>query len=392
MNQYYKRYIEIIFDDSGSMRMPHSNTNQPRHEVAKELFVQSVLPTIGRQGDEVVLRLLREGHCSEGVSNAIPLGNKQSRIEQAILGINRFNKSTPLYYTVKDAIEECNKRKENGETFDDYLIFVLTDGGDTCTHDIRDVISEKELKEWKIKIPKLEPVLVQFDVPTEISKRNLSGAFKFLGGFSVNVKDASKGSISAVRKTIAKAGFDGNILLPCVESQPDGPKIAWEELEKQNIKFHQARVLYDSGLLSFQPKLNRRVSHDRLVELKFLIPLVFNSGIDALHVHSMLAQLDSNLMYSHDCIRWDFTRARWVPIEQPHFVSFEHDPDVYWQDGRKELLLDTDERASFIVNRIYRVHCHRNSEFASISREIHPHDDIKTLEDGDLIRFSPKFT
>jgi hypothetical protein len=59
-----KRYIEIVFDDSGSMASNHCS-GKPRHLVAKELFLKSILPTFRNVDDHVVLRLLRETGCNE---------------------------------------------------------------------------------------------------------------------------------------------------------------------------------------------------------------------------------------------------------------------------------------------------------------------------------------
>ena len=48
------RYIEIVFDNSGSMSTLLGN--ETRIEVAKRLFEKEVLPNIGLPGDTVMLR------------------------------------------------------------------------------------------------------------------------------------------------------------------------------------------------------------------------------------------------------------------------------------------------------------------------------------------------
>lgn len=321
------RYIEIIFDDSGSMASEHSS-GKPRHIVAKELFVKSVLPSIGKPGDKVMLRLLRETGCEvlvekESVSREI--GPTQEEIEHEISSINRFNKNTPLYLTIKDCIEECSKLSKKNSSYTDYLIFVLTDGGDTCYTDVRSVISEKEMQQWNVVIPKLDPVLVQFDIDNSISKTNLEGAIRFLGGRSVNVSNASKKSITLVKNALKRSGFEGNILPHCIESQPYGKSYTWNELENENIFFHQAQLLNQSKLLCFEPNLDRQVTHDQYYDLKFLHSLAFVSHLPMNLIKSMVTQLEKPLLYTHECIRWDFAKARWFEIEKPEFFAFKED-------------------------------------------------------------------
>ena len=53
------RYIEIIFDNSGSMTSLEKG--KPRHVLAKEIFNDVVIPQLGKRGDEMVLRTLRKG-------------------------------------------------------------------------------------------------------------------------------------------------------------------------------------------------------------------------------------------------------------------------------------------------------------------------------------------
>jgi len=60
-----KRYIEIVYDNSSSMNGRVGN--RKKCEIAQELFERDILPSIGLRGDEVILRLLRNG-CKEGTS------------------------------------------------------------------------------------------------------------------------------------------------------------------------------------------------------------------------------------------------------------------------------------------------------------------------------------
>ena len=117
-----KRYIEIVYDNSGSMN--DRVGNKKKYEIAQELFEKDILPSIGLRGDQVVLRLLRNG-SEDSISIAETLPNQRNLMLNRIKGINH-DQSTPLFYTVFDSVEACRNVRA-----DEYLIFVLTDGDDT---------------------------------------------------------------------------------------------------------------------------------------------------------------------------------------------------------------------------------------------------------------------
>jgi hypothetical protein len=391
-----KRYIEIVFDDSGSMASNHSS-GKPRHLVAKDLFLKSILPTIGNLDDHVVLRLLRETGCNEKLkgTSAIMIANNRIAIENEIRSISNFSKSTPLYLTLRDAIEECANFKRNHAPYSDYLIIVLTDGGDTCSHDIRDVISDAQLKEWKIILPKLEPVLVQFDVTSSISRANLTGAIRFLGGRSVLVDDANKSSLAMVRSTLKKAGFEGNQMPHCIDSNPSGKVWSWVDLEREGISFHHATMLSQYRLLSFEPNLDKDVEHDHYYELKFLHGLAFASQIPYNLVRSMVAQLERPLLYTHDCIRWDFSKAKWVEIKKPEFHSFKVDESARIADIKKDeslnFLSEYDNAKVSMYHRSYEYRVKPMGDYKFTLEEYHE-DRLpsspkpKTIKIGDVIQ------
>jgi hypothetical protein len=126
-----KRYIEIVYDNSGSMT--DRVGNKKKYEIAQELFEKDILPSIGLRGDQVVLRLLRNG-CEDSKSFPETLPNQRNLMLNRIKGINH-DQSTPLFYTVFDSVEACRNIRA-----DEYLIFVLTDGDDTCGVRIEDLI------------------------------------------------------------------------------------------------------------------------------------------------------------------------------------------------------------------------------------------------------------
>jgi hypothetical protein len=331
-----KRYIEIIFDDSGSMAGRHAS-GVAKYEVAKEILCNTILPML-HPTDDVAVRLLRGAGCSPSVRNVdrVPVfAGQSSSLRDAIDAIDQFNKSTPLYLTIRDALDECSKLRGIGK-HTDFKVFVLTDGGDTCSHDLYDLISPTEIQKWKVEFPHLDPVLVQFEIGSSITRSNLSQAIQALGGKSVQANDASRKTISSVVKSLRASGFDPTGMLPpCIESDPHASPKTWGELANSSLFFHQAQLLYDSSLLSFKPQLGKHLTHDEWVEFKFLHALAFVSQLPLSLVRTMIAQLERPLLYTHDCIRWDFATARWVYIDYPEEHEFIADPDARHADGLK---------------------------------------------------------
>ena len=340
-----KRYIEIIFDDSGSMAEWHSS-GVPKYEVAKEILRNTILPLL-HPTDDVAVRLLRSAACDRVVRNVDPVpvfAGQSHPLRDAIDSIHQFTKFTPLYLTLRDALDECSKLRRIGN-YADFKVFVLTDGGDTCSDDLYDLISPAEIQKWKVEFPSLDPVLVQFQVGSSITRSNLSQAILALGGRSVQANDASSKTINSVIKSLRASGFDATGKLPpCLESNPHARHTTWVELASSSLFFHQAQLLYDSSLLSFKPEFGKHLTHDELVEFKFLHALAFVSQLPLSLVRSMIAQLERPLLYTHDCIRWEFATAKWVYIDYPEEHDFIADPDARHADGLKS------ERHNFDVD------------------------------------------
>ena len=186
-----KRYIEIVYDNSGSMN--DRVGNKTKYEIAQELFEKDILPSIGLRGDHVVLRLLRNG-CEEGTSKGEILPNQRNLMLNRIKGINH-DQMTPLFYTVYDSVEACRNVKA-----DEHLIFVLTDGDDTCSVKIEDLIDEDILKKY-VRFYKV--LLVQLAVNSPISRNNLTAFTNVLGGQAISLD--SSDSISQMRKKLKVA-------------------------------------------------------------------------------------------------------------------------------------------------------------------------------------------
>jgi len=261
-----KRYIEIVYDNSGSME--GSIAGIPKYEIAQELFEKEILPTIALRGDEVVLRLLRGG-CEESSSIGESLTSKFGTNRKAMLSRIRsikHDQSTPLFYTVSDAIEACRQQRA-----DEYFIFVLTDGDDTCGVRIEDLVDQDSLDKF---VKFYNVLLVQLAIDSAISSNNLTAFASYLGGRTVQLD--GKESVSEMRSKMKQAlittGLSRKRPLPhCFSSQP-GFDLSWDEIETGGgLQLHQALVLYEKGWLSWLPDTNRQLSVLDLAELKNFI-------------------------------------------------------------------------------------------------------------------------
>ena len=300
-----KRYIEIVYDNSGSMT--DRIGNKTKYEVAQDLFEKEILPTIGLKGDHIILRLLGD-ECNTTASEKHVLTvngvNNRKDMLSKIKSVNH-DKGTPLFYTIADSIEACKN-----ERADEYLIFVITDGDDTCGTKIEELISQDLLNKY-VKFYKI--LLVQLAIDSDLSKNNLTAFASYLGGQTV-ILDRGE-SVSAMRSKMKKAlsvsGFLVKLPLEhCYDSQP-GFNLSWEEVAITGIDFHQALLLYNKNILSWQPEFTISVSTLQLAELKFLFGLYFKTGLEDSMIKTMLAQLKIPYYYSHDCIYWDFLASRW---------------------------------------------------------------------------------
>ena len=342
-----KRYIEIVYDNSGSMN--DRVGNKKKYEIAQELFEKDILPSIGLRGDQVVLRLLRNG-CEDSVSIAETLPNQRNLMLNRIKGINH-DQSTPLFYTVFDSVEACRNIRA-----DEYLIFVLTDGDDTCGVRIEDLIDEDTLKKY-VRFYKV--LLVQLAVNSPISRNNLTAFTNALGGQAISLD--SSDSIPQMRKKLKLAlnisGFTNKFPLEhCFDKLP-GFDIAWEEIEEAGINFHQAMLLHQKGLLTWMPDFNLGVSTLQFAELRFLFSLLFKSGIPEDLLKTMLSQLKQPYYYSFDCIYWDFASARWRYFIQQNQIQQLPNKEARFDDyPERNKMREFDERHSlYLDSETYRV-------------------------------------
>ena len=382
-----KRYIEIVYDNSGSMN--DRVGNKKKYEIAQELFEKDILPSIGLRGDQVVLRLLRNG-CEDSVSIAETLPNQRNLMLNRIKGINH-DQSTPLFYTVFDSVEACRNVRA-----DEYLIFVLTDGDDTCGVRIEDLIDEDTLKKY-VRFYKV--LLVQLAVNSPISRNNLTAFTNALGGQAISLD--SSDSIPQMRKKLKLAlnisGFTNKFPLEhCFDKLP-GFDVAWEEIEEAGINFHQAMLLHQKGLLTWLPDFNIGVSTLQFAELHFLFSLLFKSGIPEDLLKTMLSQLKQPYYYSFDCIYWDFASARWRYFIQQNQIQQLPNRDARFEDyPEKNKMRYLEERHShYLESKTYRVEQAPTIKpaFQLIREdladlEFEPH--TKILKEGDRVIFEWK--
>ena len=390
-----KRYIEIVYDNSGSMT--GRIRGKKKYEIAQELFEKEILPTIGLRGDKVVLRLLREG-CQDAISSAEILPNQRNLMLNRIKAINH-DQSTPLFYTVLDSVEACRN-----VIADEYKIFVLTDGDDTCRVKFEDLIDKNTFHKF-VSFYDVTVLLAQLAVDSPISRNNLTAFASALGGQALSLD--STDSISQMRKKIKLAlnvsGFSNKFPLEhCFDSLP-GFDMTWLDVEEKGIDFHQAMLLYQKELLSWKPDFNTGVSSVEFAELHFLFSLYFTSGIPEDVLITMLSQLKKPYYYSFDCIYWDFAKARWRYFVQQNQIKQLPNEDALLEDFQNliredaESYFDEEDNSCFYRNnQTYRVSLAPMDIIAFKLTPVHtmseapPRQKVRILEDGDEVVFKWK--
>jgi hypothetical protein len=384
-----KRYIEIVYDNSGSMNGVIGN--KTKFNVAQELFEREILPILAHQGDEVTLRLLGDG-CKANASIAQSLTQKcgTSRVDMLkVIKSIRHDKSTPLFYAIADSVQACNRAVAA-----ERLIFVLTDGDDTCGVKIDDLVDKGLIVRYE---KNLNVLLVQLAIDSSVSSNNLTAFTNQLGGQVVSLD--SRDSVLTMRKKINKAlsisGFSQDRPLEHCYKTQNGPETKWEDIETFGINFHQAQLLSNENLLSWSPSILKEVTALQLAELKFLYGLRFKSGIPENLLSAMLSQLKKPYFYSHDCIYWDFSVARWKYFIPQNAIKQVDNPDAQNADGLKigeRSLFELDAKDNldtYAGFRIYQVEKARNHDMAFHLR-LRKGDltkDVTVLRVGDFVEF-----
>jgi hypothetical protein len=389
-----KRYIEIVYDNSGSMT-GHIR-GKKKYELAQELFEKEILPTIGLRGDHVVLRLLRGG-CEDSISSTETLPNQRNLMLNRIKAINH-DQSTPLFYTILDSVEACRT-----VIAAEYKIFVLTDGDDTCGVKIKDLIDDDTFNTF-VNYIDVNLLLAQLAVDSPISRNNLTAFASALGGQAVSLD--SSDSISQMRKKLKLAlnvsGFSNKFPLEhCFDSLP-GFNRTWLDVEEKGIDFHQGMLLYQKELLSWKPDFNKGVSSLEFAELHFLFSLYFTSGIPEDLLITMLSQLKKPYYYSFDCIYWDFSKARWRYFVQQNQIIQLPNQEALLEDFPNSIrdaeidFDDADNRCIYRNNQTYRVSLAPKDIIEFKLTPVHTMSEaqlrqkVRILEDGDEVIFKWK--
>ena len=373
-----KRYIEIVYDNSGSM---NSLVGKKRkYEIAQELFEKDIIPKIGLRGDQIVLRLLGNG-CKESISIAETLPNQRNLMIERIKQI-KHEQSTPLFYTVSDSIEACRNIKA-----DEYIIFVLTDGDDTCNVKIDDIIDTDTYNKY---VKYYNVLLVQLAVDSAISRNNLTAFTNALGGQSLSLN--SSDSISEMRTKLKNAlnisGFTKKLPLEhCFDNLPGFDK-TWDEIEDLGINFHQAMLLHQKGLLTWSPDLNGTFKSLQVAELQFVFSLFFKSAIPEDLMKTMLSQLKKPYYYSFDCIYWDFGSSRWKYFVQQNKIVQLENPDALNEDNNSINSNNINKPLEkYDTTQVYKVEITNSNAPTFILKPKGQTDWNKTLKNGDLVRF-----
>lgn len=383
------RYIEIVYDNSASMA--GFLNGRAKYMIAQELFEKEIMPVIGLPGDQIVLRLLRHS-CRDLPSAGELLPNDHSMMLNRIKQIN-YDQSTPLFYTVFDAVEACRRTQA-----EQHLIFVLTDGDDTCGVKIEDLISEDILHKY---VRHYKVLLVQFAIESAVSKNNLTAFAAALNGQTISLDGNDSVSVmrSKLKRALHTSGFSQTLPLDYCFTDLPGYDINWIEAERIGIKFHHAFLLYLKQILPWKPDTKEMITPLQLAELQFLHALIFTSGLPDEITKSMLAQLKRPYYYSYDCIYWDFAAARWKYFMKQNPVHQLPNPEA------KAELLDTEEHGNsnpsshqiYHENRIYQVVESKtnNPGYYLIPEEIIDNMKVakkkaKVLKPGDRVRFREK--
>jgi hypothetical protein len=385
-----KRYIEVIFDNSGSMQSKIGNAY--KYDLAKEIFRETVLPFLNDGTDDFGLRLLRDG-CY-GLSQNVRCSSKIELCNE-IISINRFDNSTPLYATIKDSVEYCSIISS---TYDEIHLFVLTDGEDNCDQALSDIFKKDALKNLNIN---LDLLLVQFGVGSKIQSNNLTAFSNYIGAKTIQVTSEDLRNInfakSSMKKELEKSTLNNTYQLPhCFDSDTNQVQLNWDEIEKLGLSRFWASILFEEKFISWNPVERNSIFEFEYNELQFLCSLRFKSNIPRELIVNMLQQLISPYYYCLDEIYWDFNAAKWKYFEKPIETEIIDNPDRFDEENLYQndrfFQLDRDQSQIFRPGACYEVIKSDNN--IGINYSLQPTDiqigNMKQLHEGDFIQFNEK--
>jgi hypothetical protein len=380
------RYIEIVFDNSGSMGT-FMDSGKSRLETAKQLFREEILPSIDWQNDSVFLRTLRSG-C-ENLSEVKKGFNKDS-LEHMIQAL-RPEGGTPLYNTVKDALN-ASKRA----IADEKVIFVLTDGEDTCGFSDSLNFTEEELRYVKT----LNVILIKYAIENTITNTNLDWFASKIGAQTFSVGASGRADFSSMRADLrnglGNAGFVTGSNRNVTPVYPNYT-MSWSELNNRGIQIYQAELLFNEGFLSWKPEPNQPLEGKQWSELLFLWSLRFLNGLPAEIVRAMLLHLPKPYAYSQSGMYWDFQKTRWITPEAKPAQRLPN-PEAKMQDNLNVKNREIEADKLYDEDVYYEVHQLRQENIAGTPgyklEKWRCKTDIlvkpsktKKLKEGDVVQF-----
>ena len=380
-----KRYIEIIFDDSGSMDS-HIN-GEPKHIIAKKLFKEKIIPKLDLKTDTVFLRTLANG-CGIGMSRADKLDNDISKMTAAINSISCY-KSTPLYYTIKDSIDACEKSGA-----DEKHIFILTDGDDTCYINPESILGNDFLK-VKDQL-NLNTILVQFAIESSITKNNLTAFSQKIGATNVIISSNDIKDFDIIDKKISKAfiksGLDKKGKFP--HCNIEGLVEFYQLGQCTEYDYYLVELLYEEKLLKWKPSLKKWIDSSQKMELDFLYTLRFRNCLPESQVKQMLFQLQKPYIYSFDCIYWDFKERVWKYFDEIPKLDLVDNPEAILADNNEKLNLENKQKQSELFDKktpyevkLLPLNDIHNDRFKLVEYKYDRIGPPITLNEGDIVEF-----
>jgi hypothetical protein len=379
------RYIEVVYDNSGSMRDTIGKSR--KYEIAQILFEKEILPTIGQRDDKVVLRLLRDNCNGKSIAEILP--NNKAKMLERIKQIEH-DQSTPLFHTIADAVESCRLEPP----VDEYLIFVLTDGDDTCHVKINDIIDQSIIDKF-IKIHNVNMLLTQLAIESDISSNNLTAFTNHIGGrtVSLRVNDDLKTMRSKMKVALNVSGFSTKRPLEYCYNKISGFDLTWDEVEERGIYFYDANLMFELKLIQWKPDLTVSVTPIQLEELKFIHGLKFKTDLPVEYVNSMLAELKQPYYYSHNCIYWDFSVSKWKYFKQQNSIRQVHNPGAVFEDNTQHEI-ETNKLEDHYVQKfndinLYTVKCENTllPSYTILPYRLDTPNHIVTLREGTVLKF-----
>lgn len=383
-----KRYIEIIFDDSYSMNS--SINGEQKHLIAKRLFKEKILPTIGKSGDLIYLRKLSSA-C--GLNNSVreKLPNNLIGMSNIIDSIDCL-KDTPLFYTVKDSIESCKL-----EVADEKHIFILTDGDDTCRINPEFILGADYLK-IKNQL-NLNTILIQFAITSSITENNLTAFSQKIGATNLIINSNELRDFSLVGKKLNKAfqisGFDKKSSLVQSNSEETMTEsFGFLELI-EGIDYYLVELLHKENLLSWKPNRKKEITPIQKLELEFLYTLRFRNNLPEALVKQMLSNLQKPYHYSFSDIYWDFKLRAWKYFPVIQDLKTIPNPDALLEDKKSDDWILIDEKnisedfnkgLNYIVN-LLEMNDIDKAKYNLVKYNYDINKKPIILKEGDIVRF-----